>query len=397
MTPVFADYLQKSDLAGYLKALWKNADKGDVGSLHALLYLALNCSEGQDCLKFIEQLCDQNDEFGIYYSELIFQEANSWSKEDQEDNDKIMSMMKSEYMMATAHFPKHPNYVGIYGRNHNDLLRAYLNGVGKNDEEDLVPDATGVVADPSVEVPEDELDFWKRYYTRTDASSSMMNIYTSAIPYAEQGHPFAMFIVGYVLKSGIRTSYSSPQIVYLEPHPDEALPWLEKAAEAGIQEAYDYIVRIYQNRADKGTDEQKAENRRKADEWIDKGAGLNDEASVTRLFDRYKKAEEWEKAFPLLVRLAEEFHSREHHLELADWYLKGKGCEKDEKKSFEAVEYVYNNSSASPYSSVYDDAAELLHDYLLEGIGCEIDVDRAIAIRRRLKEDWDYLEDILSR
>ena len=396
MTPVFADYLQKNDIAGYMKALWKNANEGDIGSLHALLYLAVRCSEGQDILTFLDELTDREDPFSVYYSEEVFQTANSWPEKDQEDDDKIVAMMKTEYVQAQAHFPDHPDYEQIYGRNHNDILRAYLNGVGKN-ADDEAPSAVGVKANQNAEVPEDELDNWKRYYTRSDASSSLMTIYTGAIPYAKQGHPFAMFIVGYMLFNGIRTSYSSPSVVYLETNRKAALPWLEKAAVAGIHEAYQYIIEAYQSLAYHGPESEKAANLHKAEVWMNKGAEINDQSCIHKLFAQYKKEEQWEKAFPLLLRLADEFKSNECKLELAKWCAEGKGCEKDEKKAFEEVEYVYNHSSASPYSSDYDDSAEMLYEYLMNGIGCEEDVDRAISIRHKLKEDWDYLEDVLSR
>lgn len=396
MTPVFADYLQKCDIAGYMKAVWKNARENDLGSLHALFYLAIQCADGETIMFCLKALNELGDEFTDCLYELVYAQMEKMPQEDQEDDDKLIGLFKMAYPFAEKQFPNHPNYVEIYGKNHNDLLRAYMNGIGK-DEDESVPDATGVVANPNVEVPEEELDYWKRYHTRSDASSTLMGIYQGAIPYAKQGHPFAMFVVGYLLMSGIRTAYSSPSVEYLKPNRDAALPWLEKAAEAGIQEAYDCVIRIYYGRANEGSEEERAEAQRKADEWIDRGAALNDEASMEKLFKRYEEAQEWEKAFPLLVRLANEFNSHEHRLELAKWYREGIGCEKDDKKSFEQVEYVYNHSSASPYSSDYDDSAELLYDYLMEGIGCEKDVDRAIAIRRKLKDDWDYLEEVLSR
>lgn len=392
MTPVFAEYLEKRDIAGYLKALWTNARKGDKGSMHALLYLAVRCSDGETIVEYLGKLCDKNDEFASMLVEMVAEETNKWEEEDQNDDDKVISLVKTDYTIVLASFPKHPDYEQMYGRNHNDLLRAYLNGVGKN-EEDAVPDATNVVADPTVEVPEEKLRFWKLYYTRRDASSSLMGIYEAAIPYAQMGHPFAMFIVGYMLTGGIRTSYSSPSVVYLEPNKEAALPWLEKAAEAGVQEAIDYIIRIYEDLAEHGTEEAKA----KAEEWIERGAGLNDESSVRRLFERYEQAEQWDKAFPLLVRLGEEFHSRHSRLKLAEWYLEGKGCEKDPKKAFEQVEYVYNHSSVTPYNDVHDLAAEMLQHYLDEGIGCEVDAERAGRIRRKLKSDWDDVEESLTR
>ena len=396
MTPDFQDYLQKSDIAGYMKALWKNAKDNDLGALHALLYLAVQCQDGDTIMMCVKALYELNDVFSGFLTDFVFAQAEKLPKEEQEDDDKLISLFKVSYPFAEKQYPNHPNYVEIYGRNHNDLLRAYLNDIGK-EEDDEIPDATGVVADPSVEVPADQLRNWQLYYTRSDASSTLMGIYQGAIPYAKQGHPFAMFVVGYLLMSGIRTAYSSPSVEYLKPNRDAALPWLEKAAEAGIQEAYDCVIRIYYGRANEGSEEERAEAQRKADEWIDRGAALNDEASVEKLFKRYEEAQEWEKAFPLLVRLANEFNSHEHRLELAKWYREGKGCEKDDKKAFEQVEYVYNHSSASPYSSDYDDSAELLYDYLMEGIGCEKDVDRAIAIRRKLKDDWDDLDEVLSR
>lgn len=396
MTPVFADYLEKSDLAGYMKAVWKNARKSDIGSMHALLYLAVRCSDQETVISMLGKLSEKEDEFGIAYVDMLMEEMNQWSEEDQDDDDKVMAWVKTCYIDITAAFPDHPDYEEIYGRNHNDLLRAYLNGIGKN-EEDNVPDATGVEADPTVEVPEDTLRYWKLYYTRHDASSSMMGIYEGAIPYAKQGHPFAMFIVGYILSSGVRTRYSYPSVVYLESHKEEALPWLEKAADAGIKEALPIIIQNYEWLADRGTEEEKAAARRKADEWINKGAGLNDETSVTRQFDKLVEEEKWEEAFPLLVRLAEEFKSRHRRLELAEWYLEGKGCEKDPKKAFEQVEYVYNHSSVSPYNDVHELAAEKLEEMLSDGIGCERDFDRAAEIRRQLRSDMDDLEETLSR
>lgn len=386
MTPNFKDYLQKSDIAGYMKALWKNARENDLGSLHALLYLAVQCKDPDTIMMCIKALCDLDDEFATFLTDFVFAQAEKLPKEEQEDDDKLIDLFKVSYPFAEKQFPDHPNYVEIYGRNHNDLLRAYLNDIGKEEEEEL-PDATGVVANPNVEVPADLLDDWKRYYTRTDASSTQMAIYQAAIPYAKQGHPFSMFLVGSRLYKGIRTSYSTPSVVYLEPNTEAALPWLVKAAEAGVEEAYKYLLQIYTDLKDQA----------KLDEWIEKGVALNIEASIRMLFEKYEKAEEWDKAFPLLIKLTTEFHDRTLRLELAKWYREGKGCPKDDKKAFEQVEYVYKHSSVTPYDDDHDNAAEELARYYDYGIGCEKDEDKAADIRHQLKSDWDDLEEVLTR
>ena len=386
MTPVFADYLQKSDIAGYMKAVWKNARENDLGSLHALFYLAIQCADGETIMFCLKALNELGDEFTDCLYELVYAQMEKMPQEDQEDDDKLIGLFKMAYPFAEKQFPNHPNYVEIYGKNHNDLLRAYMNGIGK-DEDESVPDATGVVANPNVEVPEEELDYWKRYHTRSDASSSLKSIYDSARPYAQQGHPFAMFIVGKMLYKGIRTSYSSPSVVYLEPNTEAALPWHEKAAEAGVEEAYKYILQIYTE----------LDNQSKLDEWIEKGVALNIEASVSSLFTQYEQAGEWDKAFPLLLKLTTMFHDRKLRLKLAKWYREGKGCERDDRKAFEQVEYVYKHSSVTPYDDDHDNAAHELARYYEEGIGCEKDEDKAADIRYQLKSDWDDLDEVLSR
>ena len=160
-----------------------------------------------------------------------------------------------------------------------------------------------------------------------------------------------------------------------------------KAAEAGVEEAYKYLLQIYTDLKDQA----------KLDEWIEKGVALNIEASVRMLFEKYEKAEEWDKAFPLLVKLTTEFHDRTLRLELAKWYREGKGCPKDDKKAFEQVEYVYKHSSVTPYDDDHDNAAEELARYYDYGIGCEKDEEKAADIRHQLKSDWDDLEEVLTR
>ena len=78
-------------------------------------------------------------------------------------------------------------------------------------------------------------------------------------------------------------------------------------------------------------------------------------------------------------------------------YYYGETRKKDEKKAFELVEYVYNNSSASPYDSSQEDSVGMLCRYLREGIGCEPDPERADKIYRWYQDDEDRMWELLSR
>lgn len=73
------------------------------------------------------------------------------------------------------------------------------------------------------------------------------------------------------------------------------------------------------------------------------------------------------------------------------------GCEKDERKAFELVEYVYTHSSVSPYDSSQEDSAEKLAHYLRNGIGCAVDYERASDIISGLDDDNDRMMELLSR
>ena len=113
------------------------------------------------------------------------------------------------------------------------------------------------------------------------------------------------------------------------------------------------------------------------------------------LMQQYEEEGNYALAFEVLKRLAEK--SRERQLQLAYYYEKGKGTEKDEKKALELVRGAYNNSSPTPYSDVWEDAALALADYYRRGIGTEADPKRAQEILDRLQDDREKLDECLSR
>ena len=238
-------------------------------------------------------------------------------------------------------------------------------------------------------VPEEKKNYWRGLYRRDDCSSNQETIYQEALEYAKQGDPFAMYVVGYLLSHGIRTKYSNPTVTILEPNKQKALPFLRRAADAGVTEACWEAASIL---FDQGDEESKALGW----QYVEKGAEKDDKDCLRGMIRRYE-GEDDTKAFEYLVRLAAQNNTHEQKLKLAGWYENGRGCEKDEKKAFELVEYVYNNSSASPYDSSQEDSVGMLCRYLREGIGCKPDPERAGKIYRWYQDDEDRMWELLSR
>ena len=263
----------------------------------------------------------------------------------------------------------------------------------ENTETVIIPDPTGVVVNPSVIVPEEDMRSW-RSYCHSGAIYACMDILRTAIPYAQQGHPRAMFLIGYLLRFGVKSIKQGEN--YLNPDRKAALPWLIKAYEGGEKEAYNHVLEIYE--ALSGPEGEGLVYEEKLNAWLELGLEKDEVLAYSRLFYRYKEAQDWTKAFPLLVKLAEFFGENQSRLELAQWYEEGKGCEKKPKKAFELAEYVYNHSSAISYDSVDpEEAADLLVRYLYDGIGCEADPERADKIRRHLREEDEYLDEVMTR
>jgi len=240
------------------------------------------------------------------------------------------------------------------------------------------PVATDVVVNPSVVVPEEVSRSWSSY-CHSDAITACQEIYRTALLYAKQGHPRAMFLIGYLLRFGVKRNNKGEY--HVKPDSKAALPWLVKAYEGGEKEAYNHVLEIYSALAGPKGEGLTYESQLNA--WLELGLEKNEEQAYRRLFYRHNEAQEWTKAFPLLVKLADFFGENQSRLELAKWYEEGKGCEKNPKKAFELAEYVYkHSSSATPYAADPDEAAELLERYLYDGIGCEVDHERTAEIRR---------------
>jgi len=124
-----------------------------------------------------------------------------------------------------------------------------------------------------------------------------------------------------------------------------------------------------------------------------------EELEIKQLETKYFRLKEKDEkeAFAILVQLADKWPTYSYQVELADWYEHGRGTEKDEKKAFELVQYVYNHSSVSPYDRSQEDAAYALAYYLRNGIGCEKDPERATRIMQNLNDANDRLYEMLTR
>lgn len=383
--PVYENYAAKGDLTGYMTALWKGAAARDVECLQVLLYLAIKSHEPEDALDLIDLLLDAKDESIVPLCERlneIVQDAKNWPKEIYEDEQKYKSRLSVAFELALCG-PGTPD--SLFDDAEPELLRAYINNVGRQPIVEA-PDKEITIRDI---VPEETKDYWRGLYHRNDCSSNQEAIYHEALDYAKQGDPYAMFIVGYLLKHGIRTKYSNPNVTILEADHEKAFPWLQRAADAGITEACWETASVLfgkENEADEAL----------GWEYMEKGAKKNDKDCLLSLFRRYEGKDDT-KAFRYLVRLADQYHTHEYKLKLAIWYETGRGCEKDEKKAFELAEYVWKNSSASPYDSSQEDSVDLLCRYLREGIGCEKDPERAGQIYRWYKDDEDRMWELLTK
>ena len=357
VTPVYEDYAAKSDISGYMAALWKGAAVRDIECLQVLIYLAVKAHEPKDALDLIDMLRETGDKAMIDISEKlcqIVQDEKKWP-----DN--------------------------IFDAAEPALLRAYLNNVGRQSN----PEAPNEEIPINNCVPEETINYWRGLYRRDDCSSNQEAIYHDALSYAQKGDPFAMYIVGYLLKHGIRTKYSNPNVTLLEADHDKAYPWLKRAADADIPEACWETTSILFSKKDPNSE---------ALGWkyVEKGAEKNNKDCLLCLFRHYEDKDDV-KAFSYLVRLADLYHTHEYTLQLARWYEEGRGCEKNEKKAFELAEYVWKHSSASPYDNSHEDSVDLLCRYLKNGIGCKPDYERAIRIQREFKDDEDRMWELLTK
>ena len=401
-SPVFADYLAKGDLSGYMTALWQGAAARDIPSLRILIFLAIQAHEPENAMDLIDMLLDTDDEYVVVLGKLIHQAVTNIGERLEEfgdDEDKYYLSLSMEFHAALckteleyAKIDKEYNDTqspfALFGEAENDLVRAYINNVGRqNDLSTFNFQLSTFPINPCVS--EEKKNYWRGLYRRDDCSSNQAAIYQEALNYAKQGDPFAMYVAGYLLSHGIRTKYSNPTVTILEPNKQIALPFLRRAADAGVTEACWETAAIL---FDQGDEESKALGW----QYVEKGAEKDDKDCLRGMIRRYE-GEDDIKAFEYLARLAAQKSTHEQKLKLARWYETGRGCEKDEKKAFELVEYVYNNSSASPYDSSQEDSVGMLCRYLREGIGCEPDPERADKIYRWYQDDEDRMWELLSR
>ena len=348
----------------HARVIWRGVKHGDSECMRRYLYVAYNCQAEDEIDTVAGWLAEEGDERAKLYQQF---------RKNVPDSTPLAS-----YCMAFFDKEGSP-YAPVYGEMIYTLCRLHTNGVGFfEDDEPTEPEA--VTDTPDAE----DVKYWYSLYNRSDCASNQIGIYRDALPYANGGNADAEYIVGYLLLHGIKTKYSSPNTVYLEPDKQKAKKWLLKAVAEGIVKAN----RELSYTCEYGTEEWLG--------YIQKGAEQGEPECMERWQKWLHEHDEAQKAAGQCLKRVEQ-GSRHAMLEMADYYLKGYGVEKNPEEAFRLVEYVYKNSSATPYDSLHDDAAELLQKFYAEGIGVEKDPDKAWQIYTDLKSDWDDLEDILSR
>lgn len=390
-SPVFETYLANNDIAGYMTALWKGVAARDVESMRVLFYLSIRCEEPDNALTLMDMLTsDTDDEYTLAFWTFFEPMYKKLNEENDDDLDRLQQTFEIALQQGDEAYrrlyPDFPSLFTRFGDSETTLLRAYITNVGREIEDE---------AEEEIEIhdcaPQDLKDEWRSLYHRDDCSSSQMAIFHQALPYAQQGDPYAMFIVGYLYNNGIRTKYDHPNVDLLDVDHEKARYWLRPAAEAGVVKAcWQMACALCDARFLIESDADKPE----VIKYVDMGAKQNDPDCLEWLFNNAKEAHQ---RFEYLERLAEAYRTYQYEIELSEWLAEGKGCEKDEKRAYELADHVYRHTEVSPYDDSHEKAAKLLARYLENGIGCEPDPDRARDIRRGLSSDWSEMMELLSR
>lgn len=218
-----------------------------------------------------------------------------------------------------------------------------------------------------------ERNYWENYHRKPDF---WYDCYETAVYYACQGDAYAKYVVGYLHLHGSYTSFTPIEAV--EP---AGLLWLKMAAEEGVAAAH-YELYCHERKwfyigKDYLEDSMK--------EHLRKGAELG-----------HEKCQYWMEHDPVDYfheceqKLAQNPYDDYAFLRLAECYTEGIGVKRDEKKAFELVETAYKQGHN-------DGPRERLISYYQRGIGTPRNMDAAMALQNEQDDEWERLDDCLSR
>ena len=115
--------------------LWQRAEKDDTDSLLVLLYLAAQTCAANEAVDFLEKLCVQEEAFSVLLGENIFQQVDSLSEDDKNDDILLGYIIRDQYYKTEKQYLQlHPEYVfprRLFGNLELSLRQAYKYRVGR--------------------------------------------------------------------------------------------------------------------------------------------------------------------------------------------------------------------------------------------------------------------------
>ena len=216
------------------------------------------------------------------------------------------------------------------------------------------------------------------------------------LPRAEEGDADCCRYMGQVCINNYRIG---------EGGAEEARQWLRKAVEAGSDALFNLgsiledpdereqcYLRYIETFDDKMMAYYNIKSRDNLLEWLANRVRTNSSYTLDGKPDQTVAVRLWQRI------IDSGSNSVQAHMYLGEAYLDGLGVEPDPQKAFYHIKYAYEHcGSATTTNSIWEEVPELYARCLRLGIGTDPNGKTAGDVMQQFREDWDYLDDVLSR